>query len=332
MIRPGSLTDLDNATVRQDLLDRVPGSVGTPGTQNGEERRVVAIVNPATHGDAKGIVELLRRRAQADVDLDVRLTQSAGTTTALAREALAGGARAAVAVGGDGTVAAVAAALQGTGIPLGVVPGGSTNITARSLGIPANPEDAVALLYGPQRTVPLDIGLSGDLCFLHMAGAGLDSRLFADADPRLKRRIGWLAYLPPALHALALPPARFTIVADGVTTEVTSALVLICNGSTIISPYLSLYPGIQTDDGRLDVLVFTATEPLEIARTLARLATHGLERSPYVTHLRARELEITADPELPVELDGDVALQTPLTVTLMPAALRVIVPQHQLED
>jgi diacylglycerol kinase family enzyme len=165
-----------------------------------------------------------------------------------------------------------------------------------------------------------------------MAGTGLDSQMFADADPALKRRIGWLAYLPPALHALALPPARFTIVADGVTTEVTSSLVLICNGSTIISPYLSLYPGIRTDDGRLDVLIFTPTEPLTIARTLARLATHGLEHSPYVTHVRACQVEITADRALPVELDGDVALQTPLTVTLMPAALRVIVPQHQPED
>ena len=159
----------------------------------------------------------------------------------------------------------------------------------------------------------------------------LDSRLFADADPKLKRRIGWLAYLPPAFHDLALPPTRFTIVADGVATEVVSPLVLVCNGSSIISPHLSLYPGIRTDDGRLDVLIFTPTGPLELARTLARLATHGLEHSPYVTHLRARHVEIVADPDLPVELDGDVALRTPLAVRLVPAALRVIVPQHSAE-
>ena len=110
------------------------------------------------------------------------------------------------------------------------------------------------------------------------------------------------------------------------TTEVTSPLVLVANGSSIISPRLSLYPGIRTDDSWLDVLVFTPTSPLEIARTLVQLALHGLSHSRYLTHIRARHIEITADPALPVELDGDVVASTPLTVQLAPAALNVIVP------
>jgi YegS/Rv2252/BmrU family lipid kinase len=289
-------------------------------------RRIVAIVNPATHGNAAAIVDLLRRHAPADADLDVRLTQAAGTTTALTHEALAGGARAVVAVGGDGTVAAVATALRGTGIPLGVIPGGSTNVTARSLDIPAHPAEAVTLLFGPHRHVPLDIGLCGETCFLHMAGAGLDSRMFAASNPALKRRIGWLAYLPPALHDLSLPLARFTVVTDGVAAEATSPLVLVANGSSIISPRLSLYPGIRTDDSWLDVLIFTPHMPLEIARTLVQLALQGLAHSRYLTHIRARHIEITADPALPVELDGDVVASTPFTVQLAPAALNVIVP------
>ena len=305
----------------QSVLDSV-----LDDARSAVQLRVVVIVNPATHGHASAIVDLLRRHAPADVDLDVRVTQAAGATNALAREALVGGARMAVAVGGDGTVADVAAALRGTGIPLGVIPGGSTNITARSLGIPAHPAAAVALLFGPHRTVPLDVGLVGDTLFLHMAGAGLDSRLFADANPARKRQIGWLAYLPPALHDLALPPTRFTIVTDGVMHEVTSPLVLVCNGCTIISPHVSLYPGVRTDDGLFDVLVFTARSPWEIAETLTHLATHALARSPYVIHLQARQIEITADPALPVELDGDVVLHTPLNVTLAPAMLHVIVP------
>src|SRR5919109_3202906 len=69
--------------------------------------RVVAIVNPATHGDAASIVALLHRHAPADVELDVRLTPAAGTTTALTREVLAEDVRVAIAVGGDGTVADV---------------------------------------------------------------------------------------------------------------------------------------------------------------------------------------------------------------------------------
>lgn len=290
--------------------------------------RVAVVVNPATHGDAERIVAALEHQAPDGVELAVHRTPAAGTTAQVARAALADGADFAVAVGGDGTVAEVAGALDGTGIPLGIIPGGSTNITARSLGIPAYPERAIRLLFGPHRTVPLDLGYAAGQPFLHMAGAGLDSRLFADADPALKRRIGWLAYLPPAVRDLSFPPTRFTIVADGVMTKVTAPLVLVCNGSTIISPRLSLYPGIDSEDGHLDVLIFTPIGPVELARTLARLATQGLEHSPFVRHLRARRVAIAADPELPVELDGDVAGRTPLAISLAPAAVRVIVPHH----
>jgi diacylglycerol kinase family enzyme len=232
----------------------------------------------------------------------------------------------AVAVGGDGTVAAVATALCGTGLPLGIIPAGSTNVTARELGIPTDPTVAVALLCGPQRHARLDVGLCGDLCFLHMAGAGLDSRMFAGATPARKRQIGWLAYVPPALHALPRPLARFTIVTDGVTREVTAPLVLVANGSSIITPRLWLYPGIRTDDGWLDVLAFTPHGPVQVARTLGRLAVHGLAGSRYVTRVRARRIELTSDPPLPVELDGDVVTHTPVTLTVAPAALTVIAP------
>jgi YegS/Rv2252/BmrU family lipid kinase len=325
------VTDGDAIVLGHDLhlpiIAEAGGTLGMPAAAaSAAGRRIVAIVNPATHGDAATIVALLHRRAPAGVDLDVRLTPAPGTTTALTREVLAEDVRVAIAVGGDGTVADVATALVGTGIPLGIVPGGSTNVTARSLGIPADPAAAVALLFAARRTVEVDLGLADSRVFLHMAGAGLDSRLFADANPARKRQLGWLAYLPPALHDLALPPARFTVVADGITTEATSPLVLICNGGTIISPHLSLYPGIRTDDGLLDILIFTPRGTGEIAETLARLATHGLDHSPHVTHLRARHVVLASEPSLPMELDGDVVLQTPVAVSLAPAPLRVIIP------
>lgn len=288
-------------------------------------RRVVIVVNPATRGDPGLIVDRLRRAAPPDVAIDVLSTQPSGTTS-LVRAALAGGARACVAVGGDGTVAEVASALRGTDIPLAVIPTGSTNITARSLGIPSGSRRAAALLFGPQRTVPLDLGICGDHVFLNMAGAGLDSRIFERADPALKRRAGWLAYLPPALENLTIPPARFRLVVDGVLTEAVSPLVLVANGASVITPRFTLYPGIRPDDGMLDVLIFTATSRYAIARTLLHLARQRLDRSPYVCRLRARRVEIAADPPLPVELDGDVRLATPLTFTLAPAAVRVIVP------
>jgi diacylglycerol kinase (ATP) len=287
---------------------------------------IAVIVNPATHGDAQSIVELLRSNAPAHVDLDVRFTTAPGMATDLARAALAADPQAIVAVGGDGTVAQVAAALRDTDVPLGVVPGGSTNITAREAGIPTDPRRAVSLLFGTHRHTPFDIGLWGDLPFLHMAGTGLDSRIFASAKPAVKRRVGWLAYLPPAVRDLRSASTRFTIVVDDERAEVTALAILVANGASIITPRLSLYEGIRTDDGWLDVLVFTPVTPIEILRTLGAAVTQQLSRSRYVTHLRARHVEIAAETPLPVELDGDIVTETPVTMTIKPSALRLIVP------
>jgi predicted RNA-binding protein with TRAM domain len=85
--------------------------MGRGGDRPAASRRIVVIVNPATRGDAVAIVARLQRHAPAGVDLDVHLTPGPGTTTAVTREAIAEGAGMAVAVGGDGTVAAVATAL-----------------------------------------------------------------------------------------------------------------------------------------------------------------------------------------------------------------------------
>jgi YegS/Rv2252/BmrU family lipid kinase len=296
-------------------------------------RHIVAIVNPATRRPADPIVALLRERVPPGVSLDVRLTERAGATAELTRAALPG-ADLVVAVGGDGTVAAVATAIAGARadgapeVPLAIVPAGSTNITARELRIPINPAAAVDLIYGrrPQTLAPIDLGVCESERFLHMAGAGLDSRFFAETDPALKRRFGWLAYLPPAARNLRIEPARFRIVADDTTLEVDSPLVNVANGGALVVAGFQLYPDIRTDDGWLDVLIFTPRGLPAILRTLARTASRSLDRSPFVTRLRARRVELSADPPLPIQLDGDVVLQTPATFSLEPSALRVVVP------
>jgi len=288
-------------------------------------RRVVAIVNPATRRNPGPIISLLRELAPVGTMVDVWRTTGAGTTTEIAHRALPG-ADLMVAVGGDGTVAAVASAIDGSGITLGIVPAGSTNIIARELGIPTNARSAVALIYGEHRHHDLDLGICGDSRFLHMAGAGLDSRLFAATNPGLKRRVGWLAYLPAGARNLFTPPVRFTIRADETTIEVVSPLVLVANGGSVIAPGLTLYPGIRKDDGMLDVLIFTPHGPIQIVRTLGRAATRGLAHSPYVLRIPARRVEITSDPPIPIQLDGDVVTMTPAVFEIRPGALHVLAP------
>lgn len=288
-------------------------------------RRIGVVVNPATRQGAPQLIQLLRRAAPLGVELEVLPTTEAGAGIALARD-LATRADLVVAAGGDGTVADVATGILDSGTPLAIVPGGSTNITARELGIPGNPKQAVELLFGNHQLRAMDVGRCGDRCFLHMAGAGLDSRFFAGADRRLKRRVGWLAYLPPAALALRMPPALISVQADDRTVTALSPLVVIANGGSIITPALRLDHAISTDDGWLDILLFTAAKPIPMARTLGRLATLRLSESPDLWKAKAKRIQLTAEPDLPVQIDGDVVGHTPATFSISPSAIQVVTP------
>lgn len=288
-------------------------------------QRIVVIVNPVTKGNVDRIVRQLRIAAPAGVTLDVHRTEHAQHGGELAH-ALRDDAAVMVAVGGDGTVAEVAAGIRGTDTLLGIVPGGSTNITARELGIPAQTDRAIALLFADHAVRQLDVGLCGGRTFLHMAGAGFDSELLDLTSSELKRKVGWIAYLPAAVAALRTLPVRYTIRTPDTEVQVVSPLVLIANGGSIIHPRFRLHPAIRKDDGLLDVLIITATTPVELARVLGRLAMMNLERSPYLIHLKTTEVSVSSSTGVPVELDGDVVTRTPVTFGIDPAAIQVIVP------
>lgn len=289
------------------------------------EVRIDAIVSSAIRLGAKTVSKLLRTALGNSVSLQIHIVGSSSEATAAAREA-AFSADIVVAVGGDGTVADVATGIFATGASLGIVPAGSTNITARALGIPLHPAAAIAVLAGPHTLRSVDVGRSGDRCFLHIAGAGLDAELFKAANPAWKRRLGWIAYLPAAAAALRLKPSFVRVTTDGEPIEARSPLILVANGGSAISPEFRLYPGIAVDDGWLDVLVFTPTTPLQIAATLGHASRQRLDRSPYVSRTRARNVRIEATPSLAVELDGDPQGETPRDFHVVPAGIQVVAP------
>lgn len=296
-----------------------PGIEFTPGD------RVLVIANPATRRSATRLISVLSELAPKHVQLDIHITTRPGEAREIADERLPGS-KMLVAIGGDGTVADCAHALIEMGVPLAVIPGGSTNITAREQGVPVSTRAAVQLIFGHNGLRRIDAGMCDDRIFLHMAGAGFDARFFAKTNPGLKRKLGWVAYLPAAASALRHRPSRYTIVVDGEEILASSPLVLVANGSSVIHPRLKIHPAIQDDDGFLDLMVITATGPIELARTLGRMGTLQLARSPYVLHRRAREIRIESSDMVPIEVDGDVFGTTPRSFRILPGAIRMVVP------
>lgn len=290
-----------------------------------DARRFLVVANPVARRGTDSIIDLLRSAAPPNSELDIEFTRPAHLEIGELKDR-AIDCEAVIAVGGDGTVADAATSVSGVDIPLGIISAGSTNIIARNMGIPKDPAKAASTIFGRHTTRRIDVGLCNGRRFLHMGGAGFDSRMFALTSRNLKRRLGWVAYLQGASKTILAPPARFTIVVDGHEIDCLSPLVLVANGPSVIAPSLKVHSSIRNDDGRLDVVIVTAHRTVEIMRTVGRFALRSLEKSPYVIHLQGREVELRSEPAIQLQLDGDIVGETPAYFSILPLALEIIVP------
>ena len=182
-----------------------------------------------------------------------------------ARAAANAGADLVMVWGGDGTMIGVAEALVGTGVPLGILPGGTANLLARNIGIPLGLGGAVATAFrGRSRAIDLldvDLGNGERRVSAVMSGAGWDAEMMAAPDAS-KRRLGWGAYaIEGARGMVRTKPMQLRIsVDDGPEQRLAGRTVLIANVGMLVAG-LMLVPGASPDDGLLDVLVIDPTSP-----------------------------------------------------------------------
>jgi YegS/Rv2252/BmrU family lipid kinase len=263
------------------------------------------------------------------------VTQKADAGTTAAREAATSGVDLVVAAGGDGTVRGCAEGLAGTGVPLGIVPLGTGNLLARTLGIPAHHKAALSIALGGSGAATedhvIDLATADGTPFTAMAGMGLDATVVAAT--RLKHHLGWLAYAMAGAVHLALPPVRFSIrLDDGEPVEREARSVVVGN-SGLLPGGFSLLPEARIDDGLLDVGVLAPHGPLGWPRVATRVLTHSHHQDRHLERFQARKVEITAHAPVPREVDGEVVAQgRTLTVAVRPAALKVRVPESWLAD
>ena len=255
---------------------------------------------------------------------------------AAAREAVAAGSRLLVVAGGDGSVRSAAAVLAGTGIALGIVPGGTGNLMAAALGIPRSPERAAAAI-ATARERPIDIGrawvgVETDVPapFIVAAGVGFDARVMAATTDRRKRSLGIGAYFAAATAvAVRMRPFEVRLVVDGVEHETEALAVLVANAGELVPGLLRPRLPLVPDDGLLDVLVARGRGVAGGSRAaLELLLGRGVHTAigPYAARFAARRVEVTAPPDEPVEVDGDVVGRGRLVAEVVPRAVRILVP------
>jgi YegS/Rv2252/BmrU family lipid kinase len=297
--------------------------IANPSAGRGRQRRTT-----------RRILEALRL---AGYDVEPLATRHPGHATELARAAAVRGVGAVFAYGGDGTLREAAAGVLSTRVPIGFIPGGTTNVMALTLGLPRDPVEAAAALARAE-VHEMDVGLCGDEAFLMLASAGFDARVVTALPPALKRLSGTLAVAWSGLcHAFTYRFPEIAVEADG--RRLSGTLVAVCNIPYYGGPW-QLLPEARPDDRRLDLLVF---------RGRGLLATLALARDVLLgrRHLKRRDVETLRVEEVrvwpgeaPMEIDGDLyrpradrprergggEAAQPVTLRLSDVRLRVLRP------
>jgi diacylglycerol kinase (ATP) len=243
----------------------------------------------------------------------------------LAAKAVAGGASAVVAVGGDGTVHAALQAVAGTTTPLAVVPAGTGNDLALALGVPADPVAAAAaaaadLVDG--RTTAIDAGRTADRWWSTVLCCGFDSAV-SDRANRLRWPRGRRRYDVAILAELArMRSHEVTLVLDGEQTTVPVTLVAVGNTSTY-GGALRICPGAQPDDGLFDVTVVRAMTRRQLVSERPRLAAGTHVDHPLVSVHRVRRVELSCDG-VTTWADGEPVAPLPVTAECVPGAVHVL--------
>jgi YegS/Rv2252/BmrU family lipid kinase len=294
--------------------------------------RALLIANPAAaRTDARAVQTVRDTLRGGGWTVEVRATARPGDARRFAREARDQGFDVFVCYGGDGTAMEIAAGAVASGIPLGLVPGGTGNLLAGNLRLPRGAAAAARVILAG-KTATLDLGAvdraDGVHYFAVCGGTGFDAGLMARTGADEKRRWKMAAYVMRALVALpevSSPLHRVTV--DGVAHELPAAMVLVANCGELVPPFLRLGANVAPDDGWLDVLVLRAEGTLASLSAFVELmrGRRNGARRLWFGRGRVVRVDVLEGPARPMQLDGEPWGDAPFEARLVPAALPVIV-------
>ncbi|EAQ00800.1 hypothetical protein JNB_11514 [Janibacter sp. HTCC2649] len=311
----------------------------------------MVIVNPTKFEDLEAVRRTVESAASAAGFSTATLVETTEDDPGFGqtREALLDRPDIICALGGDGTVRAVAQVLTGTGVPLGLLPGGTGNLLARNVGAPVDDlADAVtSALTGVDRTIdagwllldPTEDQLADPTpvvqrpanahLFTVMAGLGFDAAIMDDAPEGLKGRVGWAAYVLAASKNLRGEGFQLSVTLDDVKAEPVTARTLVVGNCGTLTGGITLLPDAVLDDGLLDIATLTPESLAQWAGVASTVLRGQTDDGPSIERRQGRDVVVTVSPGQKVEADGDVlGLATRLRLVVDPGSLVVRVQQR----
>lgn len=310
------------------------------------KKRMLLIVNPYATTVSNRLKNLVVYALQGRFEVEAVDTEAQNHATEIGREVRDHGYDVVVAFGGDGTLNEVANGLAGTDVPVSVLPGGSTNVVCRTLGIPNDVVDATEhLLALADEWAPraIDLGRTDDRHFVFSCGAGIDATVVrrVDAHPRLKHRAGPYYFSWAAISAFyrqyMVKPVRLRVAVNGEITEGVTALAQNSDPFTYFaSRPIRVCENVAIDDGTLSLGVLRRAAQRDMPTLIPHLFS---EKRPAARHRQVEHYEgvtvatIQSTSEtkdgvvrpFPVQVDGDyIGERTKIELEVEPKALTVV--------
>jgi YegS/Rv2252/BmrU family lipid kinase len=208
--------------------------------------------------------------------------------------------------GGDGTVMAAATALSGTDVPMAILPLGTGNLLARNLDLPLDDEPAALRIGVHGATREIDVGAIEGKRFVVMAGLGFDAAIMRDAPEKLKKTVGWPAYIVSGAKHMRGRRISVTITIDGGEPIERHVRTVLVGNVGKLQGGLLLLPNARPDDGVLDIAVLAPRNAFDWARLTGRVLRRKDVPDRRMERFQGKHVVIEASRPQPRQLDGDL--------------------------
>jgi diacylglycerol kinase family enzyme len=311
------------------------------------KKRMLIIVNPYATTVSDRLRNLVVYALQGRYEVEAVSTEAQNHATEIGREARDGGYDVVVAFGGDGTLNEVANGLAGTDLPVAILPGGSTNVVCRTLGIPNDVVDATEHLlsladdWSPRK---IDLGRVDERHFVFACGVGIDATVVrrVDENPRLKSKAGPYYYSWAGLSGFyrryLVKAVRMRV--DVAGAEPTEGITAIAQNSDPLTYFASrpirVCHGVEIDDGTLSIGVLRRAAQRDMPTLISRLLsdTRSAAEHRQIVHFddvhEATVTSVSKDKEgalraFPLQVDGDyIGDRTHVSLAVEPGALTIV--------
>lgn len=284
--------------------------------------RIHVVINPAAGKDEPILNVLNDIFHEYGIDWEVSVTKKYGDAAEQTRAAVARGVDLVAGYGGDGTQHEIANALVGTNVVLGVLPGGTGNGLAHELGLPQKLADAARLLCTSAKTRSFDVARVGEQYFIQRLYTGTEAE--QQTSREMKDRYGPLAYFANAIRQRPNEEVHYRLTIDGVVRDLQATRIYVVNSGQTKSGRSITGNLSAPDDGLLEVFVLDVHN----RESLQAAAERFFEFQTPISNKffwQGKEVGIEAEPAQPIWTDGEYYGRTPVKISVVPGAVRVVV-------